>query len=297
MATSVAPSALSTTGGTSASTLSDWVGPYVTDMLGKAKAISGQDYQVYGGPVTADATQLQKNVFQGLGGIAFPSTLGQSFSSTGAYQLPSATGGDATGTGTGTGIAAQYMNPYLNAVLTPQLQEMRRQAAITQNANNASAIPQGAFGGSRNAIMNAENQRNLSSNINNAIATGYSNAYDRGLAQFNTEQGQQKTLADMMYGAGANERAINQEGLTADYNEFLAQRDYPMKQVQFEQSMLQGLPTSTVTNTAAQQSTAGNVASAIGGLGSLFTGLSNLGINWSTPNTSDSANPFQANNI
>ena len=280
-----AGSALPAAGGTSASTLSDWAGPYVTDMLGKAKAISNQDYQTYGGPMTADTSQLQQNVFRGLGNIPFPTNLGKSFSAEGAYQLPSATGGDATGTGTGTGIASQYMNPYLNAVLTPQLQEMRRQAGITQMGNNAQATQAGAFGGARQGIMGAENQRNLSNNINTAIGTGYANAYDKGMGQFNTEQGQQKTLADMMYGAGANERAINQEGITADYNEFLTQRDYPMKQVQFEQSMLQGLPTSTVTNTAAQTSTAGNIASAVGGLGSLFTGLSNLGINWSNPAT------------
>jgi len=76
-----------------------------------------------------------------------------------------------------------------------------------------------------------------------------------------------------MSGAGAQQRGIEQEGITADYNEFLAQRDYPQKQLQFQQSMLQGLPISTVSNQAANQSGIGQLSSTIGGLGNLMTAL------------------------
>ena len=256
-------------------TLSEWAGPYVTNMMGQAQAVAAQPYQTYQGPMTADTSGLQNKVFQGLGNLAFPSNLGQSFSSEGAYQLPSATGGAPTGTGSGAGIAANYMNPYLNAVLTPQLQEMRRQSDITGMGNDAKATQAGAFGGARQGIMGAENQRNLSNNINTAIGTGYANAYDKGMGQFNVEQGQQKTLADMMSQAGATERGINQEGVTADYNEFLKQRDYPKEQTQYLQSMLQGLPLSTVSNIPQAQT---SVQSAVGGVSSLAALLQQLGI-------------------
>jgi hypothetical protein len=174
------------------------------------------------------------------------------------------------------GIAANYMNPYLSAVLTPQLDELRRQSQMTQMGNAAKLTQAGGYGGARQAIMDAETQRNLLQEQNKAIGTGYANAYDRAMGQFNTEQGQAKTLADMLAGAGTAQRGIEQEGITADYNEFLAQRDYPQKQVQFLQSMLQGLPISTVTNTPAQMSGIGQLTSTIGGLGSLMEAIKGL---------------------
>jgi hypothetical protein len=287
MATTTIP-----TGTAQQSTLSEWAGPYVTDMLGKAQAISNTPYQTYQGPMTAGASELQSNVFQGLGNLAFPTNLGQSFSSTSAYQPPSfgpgATGAVSPGTtgGTGgmtqptgpTGIASQYMNPYLQAVLDPQLAELRRQNDITNMNTNAKLTGQGAFGGGRQAIMNAENNRNLMQEMNKTVGTGYANAYDKAMQQFNTEQGQAKTLADMMSQAGGQQREIEQQGITADYNEFLAQRDYPMKQTQYLQSMLQGLPISTVSSTQLPQSGIGQLTSTVGGLGSLMDSLKKLGL-------------------
>lgn len=274
-----AASSLGTSGGTSSSTLSEWAGPYVTGMLGKAQALSEQPYQVYGGPMTAGESGLQSKVFQGLGNLTFPGQLGQSFSSQGAYQLPTMTSTGVTGQQTGPGgIAAQYMNPYLSAVLTPQLDELRRQSQITQMGTAGKLAQAGAYGGSRQAIMDAETQRNLLQEQNKAIGTGYANAYDRAMGQFNIEQGQAKTLADMMAGAGQQQRGIEQEGITADYNEFLAQRDYPTKMLQFQQSMLQNLPISTVTNTPSQMSGLGQLTSTVGGLGSLVEALKGLGI-------------------
>jgi hypothetical protein len=267
-------------------------------MLGQSQAVANQPYKVYGGPLTADASQLQNQVFQGLGSLNFPSNLGQSFSNTGAY-APPPTGGDnygitpigtgQDGTGSqilggqttpsqGTGIAGQYMNPYLQNVLDPQLAELRRQNDITQNKTNAGLTSQGAFGGGRQAIMNSENNRNLMQEMNKTVGQGYSNAYDKAMGQFNAEQGQAKTLADLMAQQGAAQRDITQQGTAADYNEFLAQRDYPQKQLQFEQSMLQGLPISTVTNTAAQQTPLGAASSTIGGLGSMYDQLTKMGL-------------------
>lgn len=278
-------------GSSAQQTLSEWAGPYVTEMLGKTQAVADQPYQVYGGPMTAGASDLQSKVFQGLGNLAFPSQLGQTFSSTGAYQPPAMTPGaympGAVGTGAGaapsgtppvgqtepTGIAAQYMNPYLQSVLQPQLEEMRRQSQINLQPGLAKLTQAGGFGGGRQAIMESEANRNLLQEQNKTIGTGYANAYDKAMQQFNTEQGQAKTLADMLSGAGQTQRGIEQEGITADYNEFLAQRDYPQKMLQFQQSMLQGLPISTVSNQAAQQSGIGQLSSTVGGLGNILESL------------------------
>ena len=264
-----------TVGSSAQQTLSEWAGPYVTNMLGKTEALAEQPYQVYQGPMTAGESGLQSKVFQGLGSLNFPSQLGQTFSSEGAYSLPDITQpASATATPTGpTGVAAQYMNPYLQAVLQPQLEEMRRQSVVNLQPSMAKLTQAGGFGGSRQAIMESEAARNLLQEQNKTIGQGYANAYDKAMQQFNTEQGQAKTLADMLSQAGQTQRNIEQEGITADYNEFLAQRDYPQKMLQFQQSMLQGLPISTVSNQAASQSGIGQLSSTIGGLGNIIESL------------------------
>ena len=259
-------SALPAAGGTSESTISSWAGPYVTNMLGKAQAIANEPYQVYQGPMTAGESGLQSKVFQGLGNLTFPGNLGGSFSSAGAYQLPnmnaaapSTAAGGAAPAGP-TGIASQYMNPYLQAVLDPQMAELRRQNDITNMNTNAKFTSAGAFGGGRNAIMNAENNRNLMQEMNKTVGQGYASAYDKAMGQYNTEQGQSKDLVNMLANAGQAQRGIEQEGITADYNEFLTQRDDPMKKTQYLQSMLQGLPYQTVTNSPLGKSGVGQLA-------------------------------------
>jgi hypothetical protein len=264
-------------------------------MLGKAEALSEQPYQVYGGPMTAAESGLQSKVFQGLGNLAFPSQLGQTFSSTGAYQPPPmganpfdnqpigmGAGAPAMGAPMGaqqpTGIAAQYMNPYLQNVLTPQMDELRRQSQINLQPALAKMTQSGGYGGGRQAIMESEANRNLLQEQNKTIGQGYANAYDKAMQQFNIEQGQAKTLADLISEQGGQQRGIEQQGISADYNEFLAQRDYPQKMLQFQQSMLQGLPISTVSSQPAQMSGLGSLNATVGGLGTLSEGLKNLGL-------------------
>jgi len=266
MATPQSPSTLDnnlTTGGTNMQGISDWASPYITNYLGQAQALSNQPYQVYGGPLTAGPSDLQNKQFQGLASLTFPSNLGQSFSSTGAYQLPqNGVTPDQTGT---PGLAAQYMNPYLQSVLTPQLDELRRQSEITQMGNNAKMTSQGAFGGSRNAIMNAENQRNLMQKQNETVGQGYANAYDKAMNQFNTEQTQGQTLSNMLGAAGNTQRGITAEGVAADKAEFETQRQFPYQQVQFQRDMMSGLPVSSVTNQPGSLTGIGSLLSSLGG--------------------------------
>jgi hypothetical protein len=256
--------------------LANWAGPYVTQMLGQSQALAQSPYQTYQGPLTAGTSTLQNKFFTGLGSLGFPSTLGQSFTGSGTPTLPSAslTGSQQT-VGGPTGIASQYMNPYLNAVLQPQLEELRRQAQIGQTGIGSAFAKSGAFGGARQAIQEAELQRNLLQEMNKAIGSGYAGAYGQGLQQFNTEQQQGQQLASMLAGAGQQQRAIEQEGITADLNEFLQQRDYPMRQLQFQQSMLQGLPISAISQQYQQPSGLSNFLGQSSGILAL---LKQLGI-------------------
>jgi len=255
-----------TTGGTNSQGLASWAAPYVTDMLAKSKATAGEGYKTYGGPLTAGASDLQNKVFQGIGSLNFPGNLGKSFSSSGAYQLPQV-GADGTISGSSgdPGIASQYMNPYLMSVLGPQLDELRRQSQITQMGNNAKSTQLGAFGGARQAITDSETNRNLMQEQNKTVGQGYSNAFDKAMGQFNTEQNQAKTLVDLMAEQGKNQRTIESEGIAADKTEFEKQRDYPKEQLKFEKDMLANLPMSAVTNTPGAQTDLGNLLSILGG--------------------------------
>ena len=54
------------------SSLSNWAGDYVTDMLGKGAALGSEPYQSYGGPLTAGSLDLQTSAFEGIGGLNIP---------------------------------------------------------------------------------------------------------------------------------------------------------------------------------------------------------------------------------
>jgi hypothetical protein len=144
-----------------------------------------------------------------------------------------------------TGIASQYMNPYLQSVLTPQLAELRRQAEITNQTGLGALTKSGAFGGGRQAIMESEAARNLMQTMNKTVGEGYATAYDKGMGQFNLEQDKARDLAKMMADQGVVERGLESEQVAADKAQFEEARANPYKMVQFQQSLLDKLPIQT----------------------------------------------------
>lgn len=247
------------------SSLSNWAGPYVTDMLGRGWAMADQPYQAYTGPLTAGPSAAESAAFGGIAGLSIPTD------QMGAYVPQQFTAES----------AQQYMNPYLMAALQPQIDEARR-AAEVQRVQNAGRLTQaGAFGGSRQAIMESELNRNLLTNLAGITGTGYASAYDRAMQQFNTEQGREmeaQTAANT-YGLaaltkqaelGGVQRGIEQTGIEADRRQFEEERDFPYKQVQYMQSLLQGLPIAAQSYSYMQPSQLSQVLSGAGGIQELF---------------------------
>ena len=116
----------------------------------------------------------------------------------------------------GLSTAAKYMNPYTQNVTDIQTREADRLAGIEATKRGAAAVGAGAFGGSRQAIMDAEAARNLATQKGDITAKGQQDAYQQAMAQFNAEQGygltaQQANLQANLQSALANQ----QQGLTA----------------------------------------------------------------------------------
>ena len=93
-----------------------------------------------------------------------------------------------TGSFTQPGAASAYMDPYMQNVVDIQKREAQRAANIAGTGRNAQAVKAGAFGGSRQAIMDAEAQRNLAQQMGDIQAKGSSAAYNQAMQQFNAEQ-------------------------------------------------------------------------------------------------------------
>jgi len=70
-----------------------------------------------------------------------------------------------------------YMSPYMQNVVDVQQREARRAADIQRQQNQATATQQGAFGGSRQAIVESELQRNLGTQLGDIQATGLQSAF------------------------------------------------------------------------------------------------------------------------
>ena len=75
----------------------------------------------------------------------------------------------------------QYMNPYQSAVTDVQLASAQRQADIAAQGRKAQAARAGAFGGSRQAIENAEANRALATQQDMIRAQGQQAAYDKAV--------------------------------------------------------------------------------------------------------------------
>jgi len=102
--------------------------------------------------------------------------------------------------------ASQYMSPYMQNVVDVQQREAQRSADIAGTQRAARATQAGAFGGSRQAIENAEAARNLATQKGDIQAAGLQSAYQSAQGQFNAEQ-QARLQAQM-----ANQQAGLQVG-------------------------------------------------------------------------------------
>ena len=94
-------------------------------------------------------------------------------------------------------MAQAYMDPYEDQVVQQALTDLQRQSDIAQVADQARAVGAGAFGGSREGVLRAENMRNLQEAQVRAAGQLRSAGYQQSLqnAQQAFEAARQRGLA------------------------------------------------------------------------------------------------------
>ena len=275
----------------SSSELPEWAKPYAKNTLEKAAALTETPYKTYDQPRIAGFSPLQQQAQEGAAGMQ-------------TNQLTGLGGGIAAGAGMGgLGYAMQqnpmnfqqnvggYMNPYLQMALAPQLAEANRNYDIGATKQQSAATQAGAFGGSREAIMAAENERNRNMGLNSIIGQGYNTAFQNAQNQYNqSQQAQLQGLNTALQGAGqlgalgsqqfqqgmdinklqsaygGQQQALRQQGLEQAYQDFQNQQNYPYKQLGFMSDMIRGLPLGQQSTQQMYQSP-GSLVGQLAGLG------------------------------
>lgn len=249
-------------------------------LIGSAEALTAEDYPLYTGSRIAPFSGLQNQAF----GLApnIPTTglrqlgLSEAAALQGAQGVPDID------------ISA-YMNPFMEAAIQPALQDIERTHLKELNRMGAQAAASGAFGGSRQALLESEQGRNFMEARGDLMAKGLAAAYESGLQAFGEDQSRRLAASQQLGALGEAEQAIGlrgidtlmrsgalqqgqtQAGLDIAYGDFLEERDWPYGQLSFMQAMLAGGPQigtlQSTTDTGGGNRTAQILGGATVGLG------------------------------
>jgi hypothetical protein len=181
---------------------------------------------------------------------------------------------------------SQFYNPYQSYVLD----EINRQAEMAQNQLSGQAIQAGAFGGGREGVQRAEQERARLGAIGQAQQTGFNTALgaaqqQQGLqAQTGLQAGQQlgqlgvqqqaMSQADInqLMASGGLQRQLTQQALDAERQSALQKATEPLQRVEFLSNVYAAGPKSTSGITAATAPTTSPLAQSLGsGLGAYAT--------------------------
>jgi len=213
----------------SSSTFDPWVQEGGKSLFtGGQDWLSGHGYQPYSGPLTASFGEPFNQA---------TSYLSELLGKTNPYTTQA---GNAAGSVIGaidpSKSTADFMNEYVGAALTPQLSKIMETAGQQDQANNAAATMQGAYGGTGAGIVKALLNKNTQQEVANATGTAYKDAYDRaqsarlsnlqtllsgaqGLSGIGQQAfGQGTTLASLLAGIGTQQQGVGQTGITNAMN-------------------------------------------------------------------------------
>tara|TARA_R100000951_G_scaffold11246_1_gene9381 strand:+ start:6930 stop:7835 length:906 start_codon:yes stop_codon:yes gene_type:complete len=186
-------------------------------------------------------------------------------------------------------LRANYMNPYTNDVINASIDDIRDER---DKINETIRLRNPYGGGSRAALMEAQNNANYLDTVGqvtaNARADGFNNASQLGQsasgqlfgagsqltnqAASDLAMGQQ--FAGALSGVGQQTQGLRQAVNDLRYSDFLDQINAPLRNLSIRQSAIGMTPMGSVTR---QPTQSGNtLGGTLGGLGSLISGGASL---------------------
>jgi hypothetical protein len=239
--------------------------PYITDILERSKtrieARDAEGYLPYPAPRLAEFTPEQLEAQTGIAGLARTGLASDpTLASSRTYMQPAL---DATQASLGqfdTAAAQQYMSPYMQSVIDIQKREAMRSGDVQRQEIGTQAVGAGGFGGSRQAIAEAEQRRNEAQLLNDIQAKGQQAAFEQAGAQFERQKGRELTggqqfaalgeqaprlaLAELgaLSGVGAAQQEQGQRALDIGYQQFQEELQYPERTLQEYSSIIRGFP-------------------------------------------------------
>ena len=115
------------------------------------------------------------------------------------------------------GLVQNFMNPYMQGVVDVEKQAAARDYQIAQQMRQAQAATTGAYGGSRQAVAEAEANRALMSQLQGIQSTGLNRAYDQAQAALQAERASQMQAGQFNIQSALQAAQANQQtGLQAN---------------------------------------------------------------------------------
>jgi hypothetical protein len=194
---------------TTTSNLPEYARPYFEQMMGRAQGNLGQQYTPYGAPRIAGFTPAQEQIQQNTLGMTAPNqyatgsalayqaglgALNQQNYTPGQFNSQQVQGPQLQQYGMqgpqmfGVEQAQQYMSPFFQQALEPQMREAVFSAKRGQLAGDLGAARQGTYGGSRQLLASMERERNLGQQLGDIQARGLQAAYESAQGQFERDR-------------------------------------------------------------------------------------------------------------
>lgn len=295
-----------TTSTTQTANIPEYARPYVENMLestqkqiytynDQGQQTGFRPYQPYSTDVNAYVAPFSPIQQQAQAGVAALQTPEQFQAATG---LAGASGlgslglaGQAAGYGqqyaqmaTNPAMTQAYMSPYMQNVVDYQKSQALRDYQLAAPMRARQAIGAGAFGGSRQAIAEAEAERSLQSQLQGIAATGSQKAFEdaqrqqqfganlglqgigaglQGMGQATQAAGALGSLGQQQLGAqtgilnlqsqvGAQQQAQEQQKINQAIQDYATAQQYPYMQLGIMNAMLRGLPLQSTTTQSYQ---------------------------------------------
>jgi hypothetical protein len=168
LGTLIDPAKPTTTTTSNQTTLPSYIAPYAGRMLDRAESLSQEGYTPYGGQRIADFTAPQQQAFSNIMGQQLPNQQAYAdIASTAAHRmLDQPTQWNST-------IAGQYMSPYMQGVTDIAKREATKDFNGTiMPGISGMAAQRGAFGGSRQALLESEATNNFGNRLSDIQTKG-----------------------------------------------------------------------------------------------------------------------------